>query len=84
MFVPDPVISLAIKPIGTETPNFSRALNRFQKEDPTFRVHVDHESKEVRLLECSFPLIELTALCIYGRRSSPAWVNYTSKYTSNE
>ncbi|KAI0247542.1 P-loop containing nucleoside triphosphate hydrolase protein [Lactifluus subvellereus] len=46
MFVPDPVISLAIKPIGTETPNFSRALNRFQKEDPTFRVHVDHESKE--------------------------------------
>jgi elongation factor G len=49
MFVPDPVISLAIKPTGTETPNFSRALNRFQKEDPTFRVHVDHESKEVRL-----------------------------------
>jgi elongation factor G len=46
MFVPDPVISLAIKPIGTETPNFSRALNRFQKEDPTFRVHIDHESKE--------------------------------------
>ena len=49
MFVPDPVISLAIKPIGTETPNFSRALNRFQKEDPTFRVHVDHESKEANL-----------------------------------
>ncbi|KAI9432399.1 P-loop containing nucleoside triphosphate hydrolase protein [Lactarius indigo] len=46
MFVPDPVISLAIKPVGTETPNFSRALNRFQKEDPTFRVHIDHESKE--------------------------------------
>ena len=48
MFVPDPVISLAIKPIGNETPNFSRALNRFQKEDPTFRVHIDRESKEVR------------------------------------
>ncbi|KZV98400.1 elongation factor G, mitochondrial [Exidia glandulosa HHB12029] len=46
MFVPEPVISLAIKPAGIETPNFSRALNRFQKEDPTFRVHVDHESKE--------------------------------------
>ncbi|KXN82487.1 Elongation factor G, mitochondrial [Leucoagaricus sp. SymC.cos] len=46
MFVPDPVISLAIKPKGQETPNFSRALNRFQKEDPTFRVHIDHESKE--------------------------------------
>ncbi|KAG8906536.1 Elongation factor G, mitochondrial [Tulasnella sp. 417] len=46
MFVPDPVVSLAIKPTGTETPNFSRALNRFQKEDPTFRVHFDSESGE--------------------------------------
>ncbi|EIW77598.1 elongation factor G mitochondrial, partial [Coniophora puteana RWD-64-598 SS2] len=46
MFVPDPVISLAVKPAGKETPNFSRALNRFQKEDPTFRVHLDPESKE--------------------------------------
>jgi len=46
MFVPDPVISLAIKPVGQETPNFSRALNRFQREDPTFKVHVDAESKE--------------------------------------
>jgi hypothetical protein len=26
-FVPDPVISLVIKPVGNETPNFSRALN---------------------------------------------------------
>lgn len=56
MFVPDPVISLAIKPIGTETPNFSRALNRFQKEDPTFRVHVDHESKEARSFKPSHDL----------------------------
>jgi len=48
MFVPDPVISLALKPVGKESPNFSRALNRFQKEDPTFRVHIDHESKEVK------------------------------------
>ncbi|EJD00585.1 elongation factor G, mitochondrial [Fomitiporia mediterranea MF3/22] len=46
MFVPDPVISLALKPVGQETPNFSRALNRFQREDPTFKVHIDHESKE--------------------------------------
>ncbi|KAF9238277.1 P-loop containing nucleoside triphosphate hydrolase protein [Melanogaster broomeanus] len=46
MFVPDPVISLAIKPRGQESPNFSRALNRFQKEDPTFKVHIDQESKE--------------------------------------
>ena len=50
MFVPDPVVSLALKPVGAETPNFSRALSRFQREDPTFRVHIDQESKEVRTL----------------------------------
>ena len=50
MYVPEPVISLSLKPKGAETPNFSRALNRFKKEDPTFKVHVDHESKEVCLL----------------------------------
>lgn len=47
MHVPEPVISLAIKPVGKETPNFARALNRFRKEDPTFKVHHDQESKEV-------------------------------------
>ena len=47
MFVPEAVISLSIKPKGLETPDFSRALNRFQTEDPTFKVHVDHESKQV-------------------------------------
>ena len=47
MYVPDPVISLAIHPEGKDaSQNFSRALNRFQKEDPTFRVHVDAESNE--------------------------------------
>ncbi|KAF2000726.1 elongation factor G, mitochondrial [Amniculicola lignicola CBS 123094] len=47
MFVPEPVISLSIKPKNTkDTPNFSKAMNRFQREDPTFRVHVDSESQE--------------------------------------
>lgn len=47
MFVPDPVISLSIKPKTTkDTANFSKAMNRFQREDPTFRVHVDPESQE--------------------------------------
>lgn len=47
MFVPDPVISLSIKPDSTNNlSNFSKALNRFQKEDPTFKVHFDTESKE--------------------------------------
>jgi elongation factor G len=47
MFVPEPVISLSIKPKNSkESNNFSKAMNRFQREDPTFRVHVDAESQE--------------------------------------
>jgi len=47
MHVPDPVISLAVVPSGkTHSAQFSKALQRFQKEDPTFRVHVDRESGE--------------------------------------
>lgn len=50
MYVPEPVISLALIPKGKESTNFSKALNRFQKEDPTFRVQIDPESKEVKLI----------------------------------
>lgn len=47
MFVPEPVISLSIKPKNSkESNNFSKAMNRFTREDPTFRVHVDAESQE--------------------------------------
>jgi elongation factor G len=46
MHVPDPVISLAIRPVAKDNPNFAKALARFQKEDPTFRVHFDEESGE--------------------------------------
>ena len=47
MFVPEPVISLSIKPKdNNQLPNFSKAMARFQREDPTFRVHVDIESQE--------------------------------------
>ncbi|KAJ2781323.1 Elongation factor G, mitochondrial [Coemansia javaensis] len=46
MFVPEPVISLSLTPKDKNSPNFSKALNRFQREDPTFRVHVDAESKQ--------------------------------------
>jgi len=45
MFVPNAVISLAIAPKDkTGQTNFSKALNKFTKEDPTFRVHRDEES----------------------------------------
>src|SRR5438477_8113045 len=47
MHVPAAVISLAVAPKdrNAET-NFSKALNRFTKEDPTFRVHQDEESAQ--------------------------------------
>src|SRR6185503_5803985 len=47
MHVPAAVISLAVRPKdrNAET-NFSKALNRFTKEDPTFRVHQDEESQQ--------------------------------------
>jgi elongation factor G len=47
MHVPAAVISLAVAPKdrAAET-NFSKALNRFTKEDPTFRVHQDEESQQ--------------------------------------
>ena len=47
MFVPEPVISLAIKARDKNAEDqVSKALNRFTKEDPTFRTHVDPESRE--------------------------------------
>jgi len=47
MFVPEPVISLAITPADTKSQeNMSKALNRFTREDPTFRSHVDEETRE--------------------------------------
>jgi len=47
MHVPEPVIELAIKvEKQDDLPKISKALNRFMKEDPTFRVYVDEESNE--------------------------------------
>lgn len=47
MFVPNAVISLAVRPKDkSSADNFTKALNKFRKEDPTFRVHRDEESGE--------------------------------------
>lgn len=45
MFVPNPVIELTVAPKeNSKLGNFSKALNRFQKEDPTFQVKRDEET----------------------------------------
>ncbi|BAU13686.1 translation elongation factor G [Leptolyngbya sp. NIES-3755] len=47
MYVPDPVITLAIVPKQqADSDRLSKALNRFCREDPTFRVSIDPESNE--------------------------------------
>ena len=47
MFVPAPVISLAVEPVDKKAAdNMGKALNRFTKEDPTFRTYVDPESNQ--------------------------------------
>ena len=47
MYVPAPVISLAIVPKDNKAQMaMSKALNRFTKEDPTFKTHVDPETNE--------------------------------------
>ena len=47
MFVPEPVISLSIVPEDNKSQiNMSKALNRFSKEDPTFRTFVSEETGE--------------------------------------
>jgi elongation factor G len=50
MFIPAAVISLAVAPKDKAgSSSFSKALNRFTKEDPTLRVHRDEESAETIL-----------------------------------
>ena len=47
MHIPETVIDLAIKPKDRKAQgNMSKALQRFSKEDPTFRVRVDAKSGE--------------------------------------
>lgn len=46
IFVPEPVVSMSISPKNTkDRDNFSKAVARFTKEDPTFRFSFDTDSK---------------------------------------
>ena len=50
MHVPEPVISLAIQGKDSDAQTkISKALGRFMREDPTFRVSVDQESGETQI-----------------------------------
>ena len=50
IYVPDAVIELAIQPKKQDDMvKMGKALNRFMKEDPTFRVFTDKESNETRI-----------------------------------
>ncbi|APW60231.1 elongation factor G [Paludisphaera borealis] len=47
IFAAEPVIDLSINPTKrADYDKLSKALNRFMREDPTFRVHVDPETSE--------------------------------------
>lgn len=48
MFVPDPVIKIAVNPLNRgDGDKMSKALQRFRKEDPTFSVYTDEETNEI-------------------------------------
>lgn len=46
MFVPDPVIKVSVTPARADADKMTKALQRFRKEDPTFRVENDDETGE--------------------------------------
>ena len=47
MFVPEPVMSLSVRPKDRgQIDKFGKALSKFTREDPTLRVKVDNQTKE--------------------------------------
>ena len=78
MHIPEPVMSLAITVKKKEHgASFSKALNKFQKEDPTFRVKLDNESNQVSIFK-------VTPINGDFRLLSVVWVNCTWIFTLKE
>lgn len=46
MFIPEPVMSISVTAGRDDQPRLQKALRRFQREDPTFRVEVKQDTKE--------------------------------------
>ena len=67
MFVPEPVITLAIIPQKHEDEEkLSKALHRFQKEDPTFKLSVDPESGSTLISGMGELHLEIYMALLYG------------------
>ena len=62
IFVPEPVISMSIKTKDKgSNDNFSKAIQRFQKEDPTFHCFFDNDNKEMIVSGMGEPHLEIYA-----------------------
>ncbi len=87
MHVPEPVISLSVKPGDQKSEqNLSKALQRFTKEDPTFRAHVDQESGETVIsgmgeLQLDVYLERMRREYSVNVKTSPPQVAYRETFT---
>ncbi len=62
MFVAEPVIKMAITPLSRESGDkLSKAIQRFTREDPTFRVFTDEETNETVIAGMGELHLEITS-----------------------